>query len=312
MLIEHPLRARLCLRCWDTVTNERNTFCPLVSGFAPASSSSSLKTQLERPFLRPAFPETLTTPCVFRFCERLSGTCLMAPSREAQRRVHRSSAHAASQSRCSSEPPKPSVLLSLVGISQVHLNEVAQSPSPLRSWLAPWKPRPSVSASLPLTKAPRKKVSQAQRLQLPSLLPIWSPRCLPGATPVSHEHFQACLGSDLALVLAAPGTPAPFLLLLHSGAPACLRSANPRARAHPRPFALAVPPSGSLSLQLVACLAPSPRSVPSFNDTSSEALPGHAVKRPFCSLVYHSAYFLCGTNDSHFRVYSFARLFLSV
>lgn len=179
MLIEHPLRARLCLRCWDTVTNERNTFCPLVSGFAPASSSSSLKTQLERPFLRPAFPETLTTLCVFRFCERLSGTCLMAPSREAQRRVHRSSAHAASQSRCSSEPPKPSVLLSLVGISQVHLNEVAQSPSPLRSWLAPWKPRPSVSASLPLTKAPRKKVSQAQRLQLPSLLPIWSPRCLP-------------------------------------------------------------------------------------------------------------------------------------
>lgn len=143
ILIELPLCARLCLRCWDTVTNERNSFCPLVGGFAPASSSSSLKSQLEWPFLHPAFPETLTTPYVFCFCERLSGTCLMASSWVAQRLVHRSSIHTASQSRCSSETPKPSLLISLVEISQVHLSGVAQSPFPLRSWLAPWKPRPS-------------------------------------------------------------------------------------------------------------------------------------------------------------------------
>lgn len=96
--------------CWGTVTNKRKGFCPLGHGFPTASSSSSFRSQLERPF-----PGKLTALCCNFLSLRASsreGMCPAASDPVTESLVHRFSANSASRHRRGRGTRSPSPLQS--------------------------------------------------------------------------------------------------------------------------------------------------------------------------------------------------------
>lgn len=285
ILIERPLCARLGLRCWDTVTNKRNSFCPLGDGFSPASSSSSSKTQREWPFLHPAFPRILTTPCIFCFCENLPGTCLVTFNWVAQNLVHSFSVNNASQS--SSYLEMPELFADITGS--------------LQSGLAPCKPRSPSLASPPTDK-------DTKRNSLPNptpSAPLFAPHPVPQDAfpnwlpdPANiHRHLSALTWPSC--LLCWPGLPPPFLLLLYASHQPASVPLTHQAHSYPRDFTLALPNIwNALSLALLHAELKWPllRGPPRSRNQKPLFIPS------FCLFSF-------STTDSHFRVYLYVHLF---